>query len=623
MTRNIFATVPVFLIAILLFPITGRASESQLFEDLQTVTAKEEEAELINSENWENFDSNPTVDFPVTENTEAIFSETELDTGELIEENLANETMMQVPSVIQLRDVQPTDWAFQALQNLVEEYNCLAGYPDGTYRGNRAITRYEFAAGLNACLNRIEALLRENVNSESSPGIDTEDLQTLRRLTQEFAAELATLATRTDNLESQVVFLEENQFSTTTKLRGQVFFNLTGAFADGDIRAEGLNAFRAQRDVAGRNVERVITDDPEITLSDYIWLTLNTSFTGRDNLVVQLAAGNGNSPVNQFVSAGLFNTFGTPFTDQRGTPSDNNDVILREIFYEFPVGNSLRFVVGARVNWYRYFDSNAFTFFLTGAGSFNSSGSTQLNSIDRGAGAIAIWNVTDNLTLRVGYLGENTEFLPSPPFNTASDPSQGLFGGTNTTTVQLDYQPSDNATLRFIYNRSNIEASNGLIGGAIAEPIYGFADDGFGGAVGDATADTFAFNFDWRIARRFGIFGRYSYGSTNIFALTSGRDDGEINAQSFQFGLAFPDLVKEGALGTLSFLIPFDVLDGRDFLISGGGDGATQFEVEATYFYPINSNLALVPAFYIIANPNNFGDNGTIFVGNLRAQFSF
>ncbi|MBZ8178867.1 iron uptake porin [Oscillatoria salina] len=613
MTRNILATVPVFLVAILLFPFHGRARENQPLEELQAVTAREEETELISSENWENFDSNPTLDFSVTE----------IDTSELVEENLANETMMQVPSVIQLRDVRPTDWAFQALQNLVEEYACLVGYPDGTYRGNRAITRYEFAAGLNACLNQIEVLLRENVTNEGNPGIPTEDLEILRRLTQEFEAELATLGTRVDNLETQVVFLEENQFSTTTKLRGQVFLNLTGAFANGDIRAEGLNAFIAQRDVTGENVERVITDDPEITLSDYIFLTLNTSFSGRDNLVVQLAAGNGNSPANQFVSAGLFNTFGTPFTDQRGAPAVNNDIILREIFYDFPVGDRLRFVVGARVNWYRYFDNNAFTFFLTGASSFNSSGSTQLNSIDRGAGAVAIWNVTDNLTLRVGYLGENTEFLPSPPFNTASDPTQGLFGGTNTTTVQLDYEPSDNATLRFIYNRSNIEASNGLIGGAIAEPIYGFADDSFGGPVGDATADTFAFNFDWRLTRRFGIFGRYSYGSTNIFPLTSGRDDGEINAQSFQFGLAFPDLVKEGALGTLSFVIPFDVVDGRKFLISGGGDGATQFEVEATYFYPVTNNLALVPAFYIIGNPNNFGDNGTIYVGNLRAQFSF
>ncbi|HEY9656599.1 MAG TPA: iron uptake porin, partial [Crinalium sp.] len=64
------------------------------------------------------------------------------------EESIAE--MEQVTSVSQLTDVQPTDWAFQALQSLVERYGCIIGYPDQTYRGNRALTRYEFAAGLNA-----------------------------------------------------------------------------------------------------------------------------------------------------------------------------------------------------------------------------------------------------------------------------------------------------------------------------------------------------------------------------------------------------------------------------------------------------------------------------------------
>ncbi|HBB32401.1 MAG TPA: hypothetical protein DC064_11540, partial [Cyanobacteria bacterium UBA9273] len=44
----------------------------------------------------------------------------------------------------------PGDWAYEALRSLVERYGCIAGYPDGTFRGNRAMTRYEFAAGLNA-----------------------------------------------------------------------------------------------------------------------------------------------------------------------------------------------------------------------------------------------------------------------------------------------------------------------------------------------------------------------------------------------------------------------------------------------------------------------------------------
>ena len=67
---------------------------------------------------------------------------------------LAENPLAQVNSVSQLSDVKPTDWAFQALQSLVERYGCIAGYPDGTYRGNRATGRYEFAAGLNSCPGR-------------------------------------------------------------------------------------------------------------------------------------------------------------------------------------------------------------------------------------------------------------------------------------------------------------------------------------------------------------------------------------------------------------------------------------------------------------------------------------
>ncbi|MDB9379148.1 iron uptake porin, partial [Nodularia sphaerocarpa] len=95
----------------------------------------------------------------------------------------------QVTSVSQFSDVQPTDWAFQALQSLVERYGCIAGYPNSTYRGNRALTRYEFAAGLNACLDRVNELIA----TATADVITRQDLATLQRLQEEFSAELATL----------------------------------------------------------------------------------------------------------------------------------------------------------------------------------------------------------------------------------------------------------------------------------------------------------------------------------------------------------------------------------------------------------------------------------------------
>ncbi|MFN4816316.1 MAG: carbohydrate porin, partial [Pseudanabaena sp.] len=85
----------------------------------------------------------------------------------------------------------------------------------------------------------------------------------------------------------------------------------------------------------------------------------------------------------------------------------------------------------------------------------------------------------------------------------------------------------------------------------------------------------------------------------------------------------FPDLFKEGALGVLSFVVPYSYSSGRNFLVSGGGDGATQYDLELSYYYPVTKNIAIVPAFYAIFNPNSFSTNPTVFVGNLRTQFSF
>ncbi len=117
-------------------------------------------------------------------------------------------SISQVTSVSQLSDVQPTDWAFQALQSLVERYGAIAGYPEGTFRGNQAMTRYEFAAGLNAALDRINQVIA----SGTANAVKCEDLVTLQRLQSEFATELTVLRGRVDSLEASVAELEQTNF---------------------------------------------------------------------------------------------------------------------------------------------------------------------------------------------------------------------------------------------------------------------------------------------------------------------------------------------------------------------------------------------------------------------------
>ena len=224
--------------------------------------------------------------------------------------------LAQVTTVSELSDVQPGDWAFTALQRLVEEYGCLEGYPDRTYRGNRALTRYEFAAGLNACLDVVVQLI------DSSESLDT-----VRRLQEEFAAELSTLRGRVDTLEDSVAELEANQFSTTTKLNGYFDAHLVIPFGDADAFADSVVSHDP---AAAPTADDAVVGGEEADATFEYWsrLNLNTSFTGEDNLLISLSATD---------SAGsLANSeFGLNYT----SGSDEDNVVLDDIAYSFPVGN--------------------------------------------------------------------------------------------------------------------------------------------------------------------------------------------------------------------------------------------------------------------------------------------
>ncbi len=109
--------------------------------------------------------------------------------------------MSQVTSVSELDDVNPTDWAFDALQSLANRHNCALGYQDGTFRGNKAIDRYQFATGIDACLQKINELIaRKGANV-----VDEQDLIILQRLQNEFRAEL-------NQLQERIISLEERNW---------------------------------------------------------------------------------------------------------------------------------------------------------------------------------------------------------------------------------------------------------------------------------------------------------------------------------------------------------------------------------------------------------------------------
>jgi len=219
------------------------------------------------------------------------------------------ESQNQVTSVTQFSDVQPTDWAYQALSNLVETYGCVAGYPDGTFKGRQAMTRYEAAALLNACLDRV-----------------TEVTDELKRLMAEFEKELAVLKGRVDGLEAKVGELEANQFSTTTKLKGEASF-IIGGVPDFNTRA---------LEDADGNLRR-----PDRTTFNYdLRLSFDTSFTGKDLLRTRLRAGN--------FSALPFGSSSQIFKLDKAEETADQ-VIIDRLFYTFPVGDSVKLTAGALV----------------------------------------------------------------------------------------------------------------------------------------------------------------------------------------------------------------------------------------------------------------------------------
>jgi hypothetical protein len=495
-----------------------------------------------------------------------------------------------------LSDVKPTDWAFTALQSLVERYGCIAGYPDSTFRGRQATSRYEFAAGLNACLDKINEIISAGLADK----VSKEDLATLQKLQEEFAAELATLRGRVDALDAKVAKLEAQQFSTTTKLSGLAFFNVTTGSGGGVLR-DGATPGNA----------------PNTTMSGLVWLTLNTSFTGKDSLITQLAVGNGNSAYsNAYGSSGFFNTTATTFTDQTAGATANT-FVLRELSYTFPVFEKASLVVGPRVNFYKYFDGNRFLYPWNTT--FSSINSSLLSDAKRGAGAVFMTPLGDMFDFKVGYLAESNEFFTT---NSAASPTQGLTGGTNNITAELGFKPSDSFKLRLIYGYGNIAgnrnaagALTGTVGGSPslqATTIAGF---------NNGQSNVFVANFDWLVTKGFGLFGRYGYGTTNLNRTAGGSTN--VNQYTFQIGAAFPDLFKEGAQAMVSFAVPYKFGDSSNVLASGRGNDGTQYDLEFSYIYPVTKNISLVPSAYFIFNPNNFSGNPTVFIGNLQAVFSF
>lgn len=491
----------------------------------------------------------------------------------------------QVTSVSQLTDVRPTDWAFQALQSLVERYGCIVGYPDRTYRGNRPLSRYEFAAGLNACLDRINELIA----ASTADLVKKEDLQALQKLQEEFAVELSTLRGRVDALEARTDRLERQQFSTTTKLVGETIFSVYSILA-GD-RANGEDADRIP------------------ALGYRVRLNFETSFSGRDALTVRFQAANvtpfgGTNPQGEGIGPLLTNEGRLEFDGD--TNGLNFIGLLR---YRFPVGPRTNIYIAGAGNGFvdldasqqlnPYFDGGAVSLFGLRNPIYNYSGGA-------GFGLRHLFN--DLLELNLGYL---------VPIAGNPTPDNGLFNGQYAALAQIIFNFAPNARLGFTYINAYTPIPDQLSPNdafSLVATGSNLANSNFGAPVStNAYGISGTFNFSPNIA----LAGWVGYSNQRYI----GRGDGEV--WNWAVGLAFPDIGTKGSLGGI--LVGMEPkLTQIDSSVNGGQtDRDTSLHIEAFYRYRLSDNVAVTPGVIWLTAPNHDNRNDDVFIGVVRTVFYF
>ncbi|OYD91120.1 hypothetical protein CDG76_28105 [Nostoc sp. 'Peltigera membranacea cyanobiont' 210A] len=499
----------------------------------------------------------------------------------------------QVTSVSQFSDVQPTDWAFQALQSLVERYGCIAGYPNATYRGNRALTRYEFAAGLNACLDRVNELIA----TATADLVTKQDLATLQRLQEEFSAELATLRGRVDSLEARTAELEANQFSTTTKLVGEAIFAVSDVFG-GDTG-----------------------DNNNTVFQDRVRLDLQTSFTGRDILHTRLAAGNA-AAFTQFDNVGgaLATAEGTQ-TFQVGNQGANNSVNIDRLTYEVPIGPANVYLAasGGRHSHYAAVN-NPYFFDQTDGGNGALSTFASESPIYRiGGGAGIALNlplgkgggILGNSSITAGYLATD-----------ANNPgvSSGLTNGDYAALGQLNFSVGDRLALAATYvhgysaggflfdsgtssNVNNAFASSVAVGTQQANTL-----------LGSGSSNSYGVSAAFRPSDKLSVSGFVSYHDV----IGSGIND-DYQAWSYGLGVALPDFGKKGnVLGVFAGAEPYS------FNRPGfGGNNDIPYHFEGFYKYRVSDNISVTPGVIWLTSPGQNSDNDDAIIGTLRTTFTF
>jgi hypothetical protein len=517
-------------------------------------------------------------------------------------QGLGADSVSQVSSVSELTDVDPNQWAFQALKSLVERYGCIEGYPSKKYLGNRPLSRYEFAAGLNSCLDKIGEQIAAAVADKATK----DDLAAVQRLQEEFKVELATLRGRVDALEAKTKELEARQFSTTTKLDGSVVMAIQGGSAGGNVQTR--DNFGTPLGNLGNSVPGSVANT---TFFGRTTLNLRASFTGKDELLVRLRGVTGQDISSSFpgISSNLGTAFyGGAFDGSTPNPATNGNatVSFDKIRYTTNLfSDNFRIFVGPRIDLFEIIDTNSFA----NNEEVDFSNGFLINNplitfIFAGPGAGADWKINDQFSFRAAYIAGD-----GGRSNGAG--RGGLTGSDSIGSAELEFRPSQSSKIKLQYSGYTTQGGVSPVDTALG---FRFPFLSTGGGVPQKT-DAFGVNAEWAITPNVGVFGRYGTATQKTFV--PGLVDANLN--TWQIGFAFPDLFAPGNTLGIAAGQPIRLTNVNT---TGVADG-TELNYELYYNFKLNDRITLTPDIQIISNPNNVAGNSNITVGTLRAVFNF
>ncbi len=417
--------------------------------------------------------------------------------------------------------------------------------------------------------------------------VEENDLNIINRqdLEVENISNLAISRNRINEIESKTARLKDNQFSTTTILKGEAIFGLGGILA-------------GSKDNGQEDIDRVSF------LGNQINLELATSFTGEDELSIELEA------ANLPDLADVTNTFQGELSF---SGSNNNNLELDLIAYSFLLGDNLEIIIGATglaaddiaetINFLE--GNNGAEGAISNFGSLNPIYET---SGDAGLGIV--YELGETIELSAGYLA-------SPVNEPTGD--GGIFNAPYGAIAQAIISPGDRQNLALTYIHSRDQSDTGT--GSDLANLQSFTDDEFGESI-PTVSDSYGVEFSYELSDFLVVGGWGGLSKVTTLSTLSGEiDRGTQDVWNWSINIALPDLGKEGNLGGL--VIGAEPWVTNSSIDSLGKDENMSLHLEAFYQYRLSDNIAITPGIVWITAPDNSDRENDLIIGAVRTTFTF